>query len=304
MAPKLASDAGGSDASPRSAPASTWMDSCGRTPRSEGRPRARTVDDFAECVDPSLVARSGVAGLASSAEAVQETSGVCRQGPRPGARSHASRTGLASPGCPHDPYPGPMRRRVSRGARLHLARTTRCSPLGSHISPTGTHSCASVIVWVPTWRRPYVNCCRCPHFIRLATADCAAWRSARKERAAATSVQASRADSRSSRRARPAQPGSREGRPDRRAFDHAPVCERLFAILVTWASVCGIPMRGGAVEQVWGRALKWPTHSGAIGAVVARFVHTEEVTGSNPVSPTLTSLRFSSGGTFARQRWL
>jgi hypothetical protein len=25
---------------------------------------------------------------------------------------------------------------------------------------------------------------------------------------------------------------------------------------------------------------------GAIGAVVARFVHTEEVTGSNPVSPT------------------
>jgi hypothetical protein len=27
---------------------------------------------------------------------------------------------------------------------------------------------------------------------------------------------------------------------------------------------------------------------GAIGAVVARFVHTEEVTGSNPVSPTLS----------------
>jgi hypothetical protein len=27
---------------------------------------------------------------------------------------------------------------------------------------------------------------------------------------------------------------------------------------------------------------------GAIGAVVARFVHTEEVTGSNPVSPTTT----------------
>ena len=26
--------------------------------------------------------------------------------------------------------------------------------------------------------------------------------------------------------------------------------------------------------------------TGAIGAVVARFVHTEEVTGSNPVSPT------------------
>ena len=29
-----------------------------------------------------------------------------------------------------------------------------------------------------------------------------------------------------------------------------------------------------------------PALSGAIGAVVARFVHTEEVTGSNPVSPT------------------
>src|SRR5689334_12369035 len=29
--------------------------------------------------------------------------------------------------------------------------------------------------------------------------------------------------------------------------------------------------------------------AGAIGAVVARFVHTEEVTGSNPVSPTITT---------------
>ena len=28
------------------------------------------------------------------------------------------------------------------------------------------------------------------------------------------------------------------------------------------------------------------SHPRAIGAVVARFVHTEEVTGSNPVSPT------------------
>jgi hypothetical protein len=28
----------------------------------------------------------------------------------------------------------------------------------------------------------------------------------------------------------------------------------------------------------------------AIGAVVARFVHTEEVTGSNPVSPTVETL--------------
>ena len=30
---------------------------------------------------------------------------------------------------------------------------------------------------------------------------------------------------------------------------------------------------------------------GAIGAVVARFVHTEEVTGSNPVSPTKKMVR-------------
>ena len=29
-------------------------------------------------------------------------------------------------------------------------------------------------------------------------------------------------------------------------------------------------------------------HARAIGAAVARFVHTEEVTGSNPVSPTQT----------------
>ena len=33
--------------------------------------------------------------------------------------------------------------------------------------------------------------------------------------------------------------------------------------------------------------------AGAIGAVVARFVHTEEVTGSNPVSPTQVSARFT-----------
>ncbi len=34
-------------------------------------------------------------------------------------------------------------------------------------------------------------------------------------------------------------------------------------------------------------ALELSTSHGAIGAVVARFVHTEEVAGSNPVSPTL-----------------
>ena len=33
--------------------------------------------------------------------------------------------------------------------------------------------------------------------------------------------------------------------------------------------------------------------AGAIGAVVARFVHTEEVTGSNPVSPTLVTFSLS-----------
>ena len=38
---------------------------------------------------------------------------------------------------------------------------------------------------------------------------------------------------------------------------------------------------------------------GAIGAVVARFVHTEEVTGSNPVSPTDNKVRFRS---FERKR--
>jgi hypothetical protein len=34
--------------------------------------------------------------------------------------------------------------------------------------------------------------------------------------------------------------------------------------------------------EIW-----WASLQRAIGAVVARFVHTEEVTGSNPVSPTV-----------------
>src|SRR5215207_2817386 len=38
----------------------------------------------------------------------------------------------------------------------------------------------------------------------------------------------------------------------------------------------------------------------AIGAVVARFVHTEEVTGSNPVSPTWKALVRSMFGRRAR----
>jgi hypothetical protein len=38
----------------------------------------------------------------------------------------------------------------------------------------------------------------------------------------------------------------------------------------------------------------------AIGAVVARFVHTEEVTGSNPVSPTNTNRLLTSRNTAVR----
>ena len=40
-------------------------------------------------------------------------------------------------------------------------------------------------------------------------------------------------------------------------------------------------------------------HARAIGAVVARFLHTEEVTGSNPVSPTKENEYLSH-----RLRWL
>ena len=43
----------------------------------------------------------------------------------------------------------------------------------------------------------------------------------------------------------------------------------------------------------WGRRGLAFKCIGAIGAVVARFVHTEEVTGSNPVSPTAEA-RFRS----------
>ena len=46
-----------------------------------------------------------------------------------------------------------------------------------------------------------------------------------------------------------------------------------------------LPMRYG-----WRRPKRG---SRAIGAVVARFVHTEEVTGSNPVSPTQVSVTFT-----------
>ena len=48
----------------------------------------------------------------------------------------------------------------------------------------------------------------------------------------------------------------------------------------------------GAAQSQWGPISKIPPSElafnvvRAIGAVVARFVHTEEVTGSNPVSPT------------------
>jgi hypothetical protein len=51
-----------------------------------------------------------------------------------------------------------------------------------------------------------------------------------------------------------------------------------------------IPRDHGHMHLVWRRRIGRLTFLdvGAIGAVVARFVHTEEVTGSNPVSPTPT----------------
>ena len=56
----------------------------------------------------------------------------------------------------------------------------------------------------------------------------------------------------------------------------------------------------------WAKVGLRPWATGAIGAVVARFVHTEEVTGSNPVSPTPTastrgSIRESSRPSRPRQ---
>jgi hypothetical protein len=41
------------------------------------------------------------------------------------------------------------------------------------------------------------------------------------------------------------------------------------------------------------REIWWASLRRAIGAVVARFVHTEEVTGSNPVSPTVLTRGFT-----------
>ena len=52
---------------------------------------------------------------------------------------------------------------------------------------------------------------------------------------------------------------------------------------VVWDRALTCARVSGASSSVRLR-LQIPT--GAIGAVVARFVHTEEVTGSNPVSPT------------------
>ncbi len=66
-----------------------------------------------------------------------------------------------------------------------------------------------------------------------------------------------------------------------------------------WTGGCrtpGRPALGFPAQHLHGNAQEHhPT--GAIGAVVARFVHTEEVTGSNPVSPTeAPQVRGCSGG--------
>jgi hypothetical protein len=45
--------------------------------------------------------------------------------------------------------------------------------------------------------------------------------------------------------------------------------------------------------STYSRGIWWASLKRAIGAVVARFVHTEEVTGSNPVSPTQVSAIFA-----------
>ena len=49
--------------------------------------------------------------------------------------------------------------------------------------------------------------------------------------------------------------------------------------------LCGVQHFSGRFPLTGKRPLAFKC-IGAIGAVVARFVHTEEVTGSNPVSPT------------------
>jgi hypothetical protein len=51
-----------------------------------------------------------------------------------------------------------------------------------------------------------------------------------------------------------------------------------------------------------GASAHWSTR--AIGAVVARFVHTEEVTGSNPVSPTQVRSHIGSIGPMNSARCL
>jgi hypothetical protein len=51
-----------------------------------------------------------------------------------------------------------------------------------------------------------------------------------------------------------------------------------------------VAMTGDHFRDRQAREIWWASLKRAIGAVVARFVHTEEVTGSNPVSPTLETL--------------
>ena len=54
-------------------------------------------------------------------------------------------------------------------------------------------------------------------------------------------------------------------------------------------------MTGDHFRDRQAREIWWASLKRAIGAVVARFVHTEEVTGSNPVSPTQVSTSFARG---------
>src|SRR5438309_11146041 len=62
----------------------------------------------------------------------------------------------------------------------------------------------------------------------------------------------------------------------------------------TWSNSCSraVPSRVGAHPATWIER----AGARAIGSVVERLVHTEEVTGSNPVSPTEAPLLGADGG--------
>ena len=64
-------------------------------------------------------------------------------------------------------------------------------------------------------------------------------------------------------------------------------CVALAGCGVLWILKPPAPSWWPLAESWWLPGGLWTGITRAIGAVVARFVHTEEVTGSNPVSPTL-----------------